>query len=47
MKEELRRERYLLKQRRILDYEFSWTRMLSNKGNTGVALQYVHARLAK
>ncbi|KAK2140888.1 hypothetical protein LSH36_1219g00003 [Paralvinella palmiformis] len=35
-----------IKQRRILDYEFSWTRMLSNKGNTGVALQYVHARLA-
>ncbi|KYR02089.1 arginyl-tRNA synthetase [Tieghemostelium lacteum] len=32
--------------RRIKDYEFNWNRMLSADGDTGVYLQYAHARLS-
>ncbi|CAG8611664.1 11045_t:CDS:2 [Ambispora leptoticha] len=32
---------------RQLDYDFSWERMLDSHGNTGVYLQYAHARLKK
>lgn len=31
--------------RRIKDYEFNWSRMLSFEGDTGPYLQYAHARL--
>ena len=34
-----------LAQRRTKDYEFSWERALSAAGDTGVRLQYTHARL--
>jgi len=34
-----------LKQRRTKDYKFSWERALSDSGDTGVKLQYTHARL--
>ncbi|CAG8446288.1 5654_t:CDS:2 [Ambispora gerdemannii] len=30
---------------RQLDYDFSWKRMMDSHGNTGVFLQYAHARL--
>eukprot|EP00088_Acartia_fossae_P062377 TRINITY_DN7526_c0_g1_i5.p1 TRINITY_DN7526_c0_g1~~TRINITY_DN7526_c0_g1_i5.p1 ORF type:complete len:234 (-),score=18.21 TRINITY_DN7526_c0_g1_i5:539-1189(-) len=33
------------KQRRVKDYKFSWDTALSPKGDTGVKLQYLHARL--
>ncbi|KAI8641404.1 arginyl-tRNA synthetase [Parasitella parasitica] len=31
--------------KRVKNYQFSWERMTSAKGNTGVFLQYTHARL--
>ena len=34
-----------LRQRRTKDYTFSWERSLSDSGDTGVKLQYTHARL--
>jgi len=34
-----------LQQRRTKDYTFSWDRALSDSGDTGVKLQYSHARL--
>ncbi|XP_074644766.1 putative arginine--tRNA ligase, mitochondrial isoform X2 [Tubulanus polymorphus] len=34
-----------LKQRKNRDYDFDWDRMLDNRGDTGVSLQYNHARL--
>ncbi|OLY84439.1 Arginine-tRNA ligase, cytoplasmic [Smittium mucronatum] len=34
-----------LSARRIKDYEFDWSRMLSFEGDTGPYLQYAHARL--
>ena len=34
-----------LQQRRTKDYSFSWDRALSESGDTGVKLQYTHARL--
>ena len=34
-----------LRQRRTKDYKFSWERALSDSGDTGVKLQYTHARL--
>ena len=34
-----------LRQRRTKDYTFSWERALSDSGDTGVRLQYTHARL--
>ena len=34
-----------LRQRRTKDYTFSWERALSDSGDTGVKLQYTHARL--
>ena len=34
-----------LQQRRSKDYQFSWERALSDAGDTGVKLQYTHARL--
>jgi len=33
------------KQRRVKDYNFSWDTATSSKGDTGVRLQYLHARL--
>ena len=35
-----------LRQRRTKDYTFSWERALSDSGDTGVKLQYTHARLS-
>jgi len=35
-----------LKQRISKDYKFSWSRALSHAGDTGVKLQYTHARLS-
>ena len=34
-----------LKQKRTKDYKFSWVKALSHSGDTGVKLQYTHARL--
>ncbi|CAD5124482.1 DgyrCDS12763 [Dimorphilus gyrociliatus] len=34
-----------LRQKRIRNYEFDWNRVLQFQGNTGVYLQYTHARL--
>ena len=34
-----------LKERRIKNYKFSWERMQLFKGDTGILLQYAHARL--
>lgn len=34
-----------LKQKRTKDYKFSWEKALSHSGDTGVKLQYTHARL--
>ena len=34
-----------LKSRRIEDYDFSWERALQSRGNSGIKLQYTHARL--
>ena len=34
-----------LRQRRTKDYKFSWERALADSGDTGVKLQYTHARL--
>ena len=34
-----------LQQRRTKDYSFSWDRALNDSGDTGVKLQYSHARL--
>jgi len=34
-----------LKQRRKKDYKFVWEKFLTHKGDTGVKLQYTHARL--
>jgi len=34
-----------LKQKRSKDYKFSWDKALSHSGDTGVKLQYTHARL--
>eukprot|EP00092_Neocalanus_flemingeri_P027003 GFUD01029284.1.p1 GENE.GFUD01029284.1~~GFUD01029284.1.p1 ORF type:complete len:582 (-),score=149.51 GFUD01029284.1:36-1781(-) len=34
-----------LKQKRTKDYKFSWAKALSHSGDTGVKLQYTHARL--
>ena len=36
-----------LKEKRQRNYEFSWDRMLSFTGDTGVFLQYTHARLCR
>lgn len=36
-----------LKQKRQRHYPFDWNKMLQFKGNTGVYLQYAHARLCK
>ncbi|CAG0914612.1 unnamed protein product [Notodromas monacha] len=35
----------VLAQRRVRDYEFRWEQALASKGDSGVALQYCHARL--
>ena len=34
-----------LKQRRTKDYEFDWEKVLQSKGDSGIKLQYTHARL--
>jgi len=34
-----------MKERRRVNYSFSWERMLNLNGDTGVFLQYTHARL--
>lgn len=36
-----------LKDRRVRDYKFDWEKLLSRKGDTGVHLQYAHARLCR
>jgi len=34
-----------MKEQRRLNYRFSWERMLNLNGDTGIFLQYTHARL--
>ena len=36
-----------LKQRRLTNYKFDWAKMLQFSGDTGVFLQYTHARLCR
>lgn len=31
--------------RRLHDFQFEWDRVINMKGNSGISLQYVHARL--
>lgn len=36
-----------LKQRRLTNYKFDWEKMLKFTGDTGIFLQYTHARLCR